>query len=79
MVATDVAARGLDINDIEVVIQMGCRNLDSFVHRSGRTGRVGKEGLNILFFDKQEYKFVLDLPESINIKIDIQGTLNDHS
>lgn len=42
LVATDVAARGLDIDDIDVVIQTGCRQHDSFVHRSGRTGRIGK-------------------------------------
>jgi len=44
LVATDVAARGIDIDDIDVVIQMGVRHVDSFVHRSGRTGRVGKKG-----------------------------------
>jgi superfamily II DNA/RNA helicase len=49
LVATDVASRGLDIDDVDVVIQLGCRHVDSFVHRSGRTGRVGKEGENILF------------------------------
>ena len=51
LVATDVAARGLDIDDIDVVIQMGCREIDSFVHRSGRTARKGKNGLSILFFE----------------------------
>ena len=71
LVATDVAARGLDINDIDVVIQIGCRNLDSFVHRSGRTGRVDKKGLNIILFDRDQYKFILDLPEALNIKIQI--------
>ena len=44
LVATDVASRGLDIDDVDVVIQLGCRHVDSFVHRSGRTGRVGKSG-----------------------------------
>jgi superfamily II DNA/RNA helicase len=61
LVATDVAARGLDIDDIDVVIQCGCRHFDSFVHRSGRTGRVGKTGTNILFFEQDYFKFVLDL------------------
>lgn len=51
LVGTDVAARGLDVEDIDVVIQIGCRHLDSFVHRSGRTARKGKQGLNILFFE----------------------------
>lgn len=77
LVATDVAARGLDINDIDVVIQCGCRHIDSFVHRSGRTGRVGKNGLNILFFQPEDYKFVLDLEDQLNIKINIQQSLVD--
>jgi len=61
LVGTDVAARGLDVDDIDVVIQMSCRHADSFVHRSGRTARKGKNGLNILFFEKDEMKFVLNL------------------
>lgn len=69
LVATDVAARGLDINDIDVVIQLGCRHLDSFVHRSGRTGRIGKNGLNIIFFEKEDFKFFLGLEDTLKIKI----------
>ena len=61
LVATDVASRGLDIDDIDVVIQCGCRHNDSFVHRSGRTGRVGKDGMNILFFEKSDMRMVFDL------------------
>ena len=61
LVATDVAARGLDIDDIDVVIQLGCKHIDSFVHRSGRTGRIGKQGENILFFYQNEYPFALNL------------------
>jgi superfamily II DNA/RNA helicase len=61
LVATDVAARGLDINDIDVVLQLSCRHIDSFVHRSGRTGRAGKEGENILFFMQDSYSFIRNL------------------
>ena len=50
MVGTDVAARGLDVEDIDVVIQVGVRDIDAFVHRSGRTARKGKSGLNVIFF-----------------------------
>lgn len=63
--ATDVAARGIDVEDVDVIIQLACRHLDSFVHRSGRTGRKGKEGKNILFFDESEYSFVLKLEKRL--------------
>lgn len=58
LVATDVAARGLDINNIDVIVQYSVRNVDSFVHRTGRTGRAGKDGLNIVFAEKSELKFL---------------------
>ena len=58
LVATDVAARGLDINNIDVIVQYSVRNVDSFVHRTGRTGRAGKAGLNIVFAEKSELKFI---------------------
>ena len=46
LVATDVAARGLDIDDLPVVINVDLpRNADVYVHRIGRTGRAGKDGL----------------------------------
>jgi len=51
LVATDVAARGLDIDNIDVIIQSSVKNTDSFVHRTGRTGRAGKKGRNIVLFD----------------------------
>ncbi len=69
LVATDVASRGLDIDNIDVVIQCGCNHIDSFVHRSGRTGRVGKNGTNILLFEKDDFKLVFDLEDQLNIKI----------
>jgi len=76
LVATDVASRGLDIDDIDVVIQLGCRHVDSFVHRSGRTGRVGKKGTNIIFFERDEMKFILNLEDELNVKIDISSNLS---
>ena len=75
LVATDVAARGLDIDDIDVIIQLGCRHIDSFVHRTGRTGRVGKQGENILFFYNSEYPFVLNLESELNITIKVVSNL----
>jgi len=58
LVATDVAARGLDIDDLPVVVNFELpRNADTYVHRIGRTGRAGKQGLAIsLFADTERYK-----------------------
>ena len=62
LVATDVAARGLDIDAVSHVIQYGLpQNLESFVHRSGRTGRAGHEGSNMLLLTAREarqFKFM---------------------
>lgn len=55
LVATNVAARGLDVQGVSHVIQMGLPdNLETFVHRSGRTGRAGHEGSNLLLLTPQE-------------------------
>lgn len=55
LVATDVAARGLDIDAVSHVIQYGLpQNLESFVHRSGRTGRGGHEGSNMILLTARE-------------------------
>ena len=58
LVATDVAARGLDIDDLGAVINYELpRNPDVYVHRIGRTGRAGKQGLALtLFADSERYK-----------------------
>jgi len=50
LVATDVAARGLDVQDIGRVIQVDLPdNAEVFTHRSGRTGRAGRRGINVIF------------------------------
>ena len=60
LVATDVAARGIDVNDISHVINFGLpQDPESYVHRIGRTGRAGKTGTAITFVTPSEYrKFV---------------------
>jgi ATP-independent RNA helicase DbpA len=59
LVATDVAARGLDIEDLPAVINVDLpSDPDVYVHRIGRTGRAGKEGLALsLFIDSEKYKY----------------------
>ncbi|HBH23451.1 MAG TPA: ATP-dependent helicase [Cytophagales bacterium] len=52
LVATDVAARGLDVSDVSHVINYQLpRTMDSYIHRIGRTGRAGKQGTAITFVD----------------------------
>lgn len=53
LIATDVAARGLDIPNVELVIQTEAPELEeSYIHRSGRTGRMGKSGKCITLFNR---------------------------
>jgi ATP-dependent RNA helicase DeaD len=55
LIATDVAARGLDIDDISYVINYDVPdNVDTYVHRIGRTGRAGKEGTAVSFVTSEE-------------------------
>ncbi|MDO5116288.1 MAG: DEAD/DEAH box helicase [Synergistaceae bacterium] len=68
LVATDVAARGLDIDAVSHVIQYGLpQNLEAFVHRSGRTGRAGHEGSNLILLTAREarqFKYMLQQSHS---------------
>merc|ERR1712232_821995 len=55
LVATDVAARGLDVDNIKMVVNFDFPNdLETYVHRIGRTGRAGKKGLAVSFFVAQK-------------------------
>lgn len=52
MIATDVASRGLDVKDVDVVINYELPlTFDDYVHRVGRTGRAGKKGLSFSFLN----------------------------
>ncbi len=71
LVGTDVAARGLDIPDVEMVVQY---NLPvekmSFVHRAGRTGRAGRKGLNVVLISGADERPMKALERSFGIKLD---------
>ncbi len=57
LIATDVAARGIDIVDLTHVINYGLpQDAESYIHRIGRTGRAGKEGTAITFVSPSEYR-----------------------
>ncbi|ESQ41428.1 hypothetical protein EUTSA_v10012853mg [Eutrema salsugineum] len=62
LVATDVAARGLDVKDVRVVVNYDFPNgVEDYVHRIGRTGRAGATGLAYTFFGDQDAKHASDL------------------
>lgn len=62
LVATDVAARGLDVNDLTHVINFNLPDdLEVYIHRSGRTGRAGKSGISIAIVHTREMRRIRDL------------------
>ena len=69
LVATDVAARGIDIANVDLVVNMGYPDDHEFyVHRSGRTGRAGNKGVSVLLHSPQERRKIHDLAEAIGVK-----------
>jgi len=70
LVATDVAARGIDIADLTHVINYSLpQDPEAYVHRVGRTGRAGKQGTAITFVSPSEYRKLLYFQKSIKFKI----------
>jgi len=62
VIATDVAARGLDVNDIQTVINYDFpTDVETYVHRIGRTARAGKKGESFSFFTEEDYSNAKDL------------------
>lgn len=70
LVATDVAARGIDIDDVSHVVNFEIPNVpESYVHRIGRTGRAGKSGTAISLCDPSEKGLLKDIEKLIGNKI----------
>lgn len=64
LVATDIAARGIDINELPLVINFDLPNVpETYVHRIGRTGRAGQEGTALSFCDPSELPYLKDIEE----------------
>lgn len=71
LVATDVAARGIDVDDLTHVLHhMLPDQLESYTHRSGRTGRIGKKGVSIAFINTREDKKIRELERKVKIKFE---------
>jgi len=72
LVATDIAARGIDVNDLEYVINYEISNIaEMYVHRIGRTGRAGAKGTSYSFCDAEERPFLRDVEKLIAKKIPV--------
>lgn len=72
LVATDIAARGIDIDDLTHVINFELPNIpESYVHRIGRTGRAGASGIAIAFCDAEEKAYLKDIQKLIGKQISV--------
>ncbi len=72
LVATDIAARGIDIEELQLVINYDLPNIpETYVHRIGRTGRAGAGGKAISFCDSEERAYLRDIEKLINQKIPV--------
>ncbi|MDE2082618.1 MAG: DEAD/DEAH box helicase [Burkholderiales bacterium] len=73
LVATDVAARGLDIADLPAVFNFDVPfNAEDYVHRIGRTGRAGASGLAVTLVTRDDARLVADIEQLIKKKIEIE-------
>ena len=68
LIATDVAARGIDVNNLTHVMHHTLPDqIESYTHRSGRTGRAGKKGISIAFITPKEERKIKEIEKRINI------------
>jgi ATP-dependent RNA helicase RhlE len=76
LVATDIAARGIDIDDLTHVINFELPNVpETYVHRIGRTGRAGASGIALSFCDAEEKEYLRDIQKLISRAIPV---VEDH-
>ncbi|MCF6237442.1 MAG: DEAD/DEAH box helicase [Candidatus Marinimicrobia bacterium] len=76
LVATDIAARGIDVDELSYVINYDLPNIpETYIHRIGRTGRAGLSGIAVSFCDTEERPFLRDIQKLIGQKIPV---IDDH-
>lgn len=72
LVATDIAARGIDVNELGHVVNYDIPvEAEAYVHRIGRTGRAGNEGISISFADIDEVEYVKSIQKLIRLQIPV--------
>ncbi len=76
LIATDVAARGIDINSLDAVINFDLPNVpETYVHRIGRTARAGNTGTSYSFCSADEKTYVANIQQLIQLQLDV---IEDH-
>lgn len=76
LIATDIAARGIDVSQLSHVINYEIPNIpETYVHRIGRTGRAGHEGIAISFCESEELPYLKDIQKLIGLQIPV---VKDH-
>jgi|TARA_B110000483_G_scaffold8396_1_gene9949 ATP-dependent RNA helicase DeaD len=71
LVATDLAARGIDVKDVSYVVNYHLPDTyDAYVHRSGRTARAGASGLSLTIIQKEEAQDISDFEKALDIRFD---------
>ena len=72
LIATDVAARGIDIDDVDAVINFDLPNIpETYVHRIGRTARAGNTGIAYSFCSADEREYIKAIQQLINLQLDV--------
>ncbi|MGB5943098.1 MAG: DEAD/DEAH box helicase [Leeuwenhoekiella sp.] len=76
LVATDIAARGIDVSELELVVQYDLPNVpETYVHRIGRTGRAKASGTALGFCDPEERAYLRDIEKLIKQRLEV---IKDH-
>lgn len=66
LVATDLAGRGIDVQDVSLVVNFQMANtIEAYVHRIGRTGRAGKKGVAVTFLGNEDAEVMYDLKQEL--------------
>ena len=69
LVATDIAARGIDVDDLSFVVHYELPDeIENYTHRSGRTARAGKKGISIAFIEQKDLKRIRKIEQELSIK-----------
>ena len=80
LVATDVAARGLDIEHVSHVVNFDVpQSPDAYIHRTGRTGRAGREGVAITLAEAREHRLLRNIEQVTKRKISIESVPTVHA